>query len=70
MPALFTKEKLWTAEEYLDFEREADERHEFLDGFIFKMAGESLAHSSICINLKIEVGSSYSENLGRLYRQI
>ena len=55
MPALLTKEKLWTADEYLDFEREAVERHEFLDGYIFKMAGESVAHSRICVNLTTEV---------------
>ena len=57
MPALLTKEKLWTAEEYLDFEREADDRHEFLDGYIFKMAGESLSHSRICVNISREVSS-------------
>ncbi len=26
---------------YLDFERQAEERHEYLDGFIYAMAGES-----------------------------
>ena len=44
-------------EEYLKFEREAEERHEFIDGKIIKMAGESLSHSRICINLAVEFGS-------------
>jgi Uma2 family endonuclease len=55
MPALLTKEKIWTAEEYLNFERESNDRHEFLDGYIFKMAGESIAHSRICVNLTTEI---------------
>jgi Uma2 family endonuclease len=47
-----------TPEDYLNFEREADTRHEFLDGEIYQMAGESLPHSRICMNLAREVGNS------------
>lgn len=36
---------------YLDFERFAQERHEFLDGSVYAMAGESLSHSTVCFNL-------------------
>ena len=46
---------LSTPEDYLTFEREADTRHEFLDGEIYQMAGESLSHSRVCINLSGEV---------------
>lgn len=42
---------LYTPEEYLEIERRAETRHEFADGEIYAMAGESLAHSQICINL-------------------
>ncbi len=42
---------LYTIEEYLALERAATERHEYLDGEIFEMAGESLAHGDICMNL-------------------
>lgn len=42
---------LFTAEEYLCFERAAEERHEYLDGVIYAMAGESEAHGIICTNL-------------------
>ncbi len=50
------EKRLRTVEEYLEFERQAEERHEFLDGEIYAMAGESPRHSSINANLIIEVG--------------
>ena len=43
--------RLYSIGEYLKLERAATERHIYLDGRIFQMAGESLAHSDICINL-------------------
>jgi Uma2 family endonuclease len=46
---------LVNAEEYLALEREAEERHEWLDGLIYAMAGESLAHSIICSNINAEL---------------
>ncbi len=49
--------RLSTSEEYLNFERKADVRHEFLDGEIYQMAGESLSHSRVCMNLAREVGN-------------
>ncbi|MEQ1644331.1 MAG: Uma2 family endonuclease [Pyrinomonadaceae bacterium] len=44
-----------TPEEYLEFERAADSRHEYVDGEIYEMAGESLAHSQVCINIAREI---------------
>ena len=41
----------YTAEEYLAFEREAEERHEFLDGVIYAMACESDEHGDISVNI-------------------
>ncbi len=49
--------KIYTPEEYLEFERESDSRHEFLDSEIYAMAGESLSHSRVCMNLAREVGN-------------
>ncbi|MGE0129575.1 MAG: Uma2 family endonuclease [Blastocatellales bacterium] len=46
---------LYTVEEYLEMERAAEERHEFIDGYVYAMAGESLAHSQICINVAGEI---------------
>lgn len=41
----------YTVDEYLALEREAEERHEYLDGVIYAMAGESPEHGAICMNL-------------------
>jgi Uma2 family endonuclease len=43
--------------EYLDIERQSEIRHEFLDGHVYAMAGESIAHSTICFNLAVAVGA-------------
>jgi Uma2 family endonuclease len=42
---------VFTPEEYLDLERQSEIRHEFLDGTVYAMSGESPAHSTICFNL-------------------
>ena len=47
----------FTVEEYLAFERTAEERHEYLDGVIYAMAGESPNHGRISMNLSISLGS-------------
>ncbi|MFN0085262.1 MAG: Uma2 family endonuclease [Blastocatellia bacterium] len=47
----------FTEAQYLEFERNADERHEFIDGHVFSMAGESGRHGDICTNLLISLGS-------------
>ena len=38
-------------EQYLEIERASEIRHEFLDGLVYAMAGESRDHSRICFNL-------------------
>jgi Uma2 family endonuclease len=40
-----------TEDEYLAFERAAEERHTYVDGEIFAMAGESWVHGDIVVNL-------------------
>jgi Uma2 family endonuclease len=50
------QKKLHTVAEYLEFERQAQDRHEFIDGEIRAMAGESPRHSAINFNLIAEVG--------------
>src|SRR5713101_955637 len=44
-------EPLYTVEEYLALERQSEERHEYLDGRICLMAGETPQHGTICMNL-------------------
>lgn len=55
--ALAKSHPIFSVENYLDFERIQTERHEFLDGGVYAMAGESPSHSSICFNLYTIVGS-------------
>lgn len=47
---------VFTLEEYLSLERSSEVRHEYLDGFVYAMAGESVEHSTICFNLAVVVG--------------
>ncbi len=42
---------VFTPDEYLALERPSEIRHEFLDGTVYAMSGESLNHSTICFNL-------------------
>ena len=53
----------YTPDEYLEFERQAESRHEYLDGLVFEMAGESLAHSQLCINLAREVSTQGKKSM-------
>src|SRR2546421_9027476 len=41
----------FTVDEYLAMERAAEERHIYLDGEIFAMAGESPPHADVCANV-------------------
>ncbi len=56
---------VFSDKEYLEFERFAQERHEFLDGSVYAMAGESLAHSTICFNLHGLIHNQLRGNLCR-----
>lgn len=55
-------ELIYTIAEYLTLERESDERHEYLDGQVFLMAGESEEHGIICVNF---AGQLYNQLRGR-----
>jgi Uma2 family endonuclease len=46
----------YTADAYLTMERAACERHEYLDGHVYAMAGESPNHGRICVNLTVALG--------------
>jgi Uma2 family endonuclease len=52
---------LYTVDEYLTIERGSEERHEFVDGHIYSMAGESDEHADISMNLAITLGSQLIE---------
>ena len=48
---------LCTEEDYLALERASEERHEYLDGQVYAMAGENPEHGTICTNLTILIAS-------------
>jgi Uma2 family endonuclease len=50
-----------SAEQYLDLERLSEMRHEYLDGLMYAMAGESPDYSTICFNLAYTVGSQIKD---------
>src|SRR3982751_774582 len=52
---------VFTPEDYLSLERSSEIRHEYLDGFVYAMAGESPEHSTICFNLAVAVGSQIKD---------
>lgn len=56
-----------TAEEYLAFERQSPERHEYWGGEIFAMSGASEQHNSVVTNLVIELGLQMRGRPCRLY---
>lgn len=43
--------RLYTVDEYLALERATEERNEYIDGEIIAMAGESLEHGDISVNV-------------------
>jgi Uma2 family endonuclease len=45
-----------SVKDYLAIERASEMRHEFLDGLVYAMAGESPDHSRICFNLATITG--------------
>ncbi len=51
MPRVAEQTKIVTVTEYLEFEETATDKHEFVDGQIFAMAGASNAHNRISLRL-------------------
>lgn len=46
----------WTVDEFLDWEREQAEKHEFLDGVVRMMVGGTLRHHLVAGNLSRQLG--------------
>ena len=58
---------LLTADEYLSLERRAKERHEFVDGEIFAMAGASRKHNIISTNIIRTLGNQLETSSCHIY---
>lgn len=54
--SLATIQTIYTEEEYLVFEREAEEKHELIDGEIVAMAGATREHNLIGTNTSTAIG--------------
>ncbi len=56
-----------TADQYLEIERAAEMRSDFLDGEMIAMPGGTEAHNTICVNLTVEIGSRAKGKSFRVY---
>ena len=63
--ALKKVEYLFTTDDYLEFERASETRHEYLDGEIYAMAGESDNHADITVNLTEIIASQLKKTTCR-----
>lgn len=57
----------FTPEQYLALERKADSKSEYYNGFIVAMAGASIEHNTIALNLASEIRSQFKGRPGRVY---
>ena len=56
----------YTVEQYLEIERKSGQRHYYLDGVIYEMAGESDEHGEITVNLVRELSTQLMDTLCRV----
>ena len=59
-------EHIYTVEEYLALERQSLDRHEYLDGHIYAMAGESDEHGDISVNIVREMSTQLRDTQCRV----
>ena len=64
---LTTEPQLYSIAEYLDLEKSAIERHEYLNGAIRPMAGGSPRHNTIKVNLIIALGLALKNTSYRVF---
>lgn len=66
-PAVAYNKRYFSAEEYLEQERTASEKHEYFDGEIFAKSGASNNHNEIFSNLFTEIAIKLKGNSCRPY---
>ncbi len=57
----------WTAADYLDFERNSAEKHEFIDGEVYDMAGAGENHNLVSGNIFASLHGQLSDRPCRVY---
>lgn len=55
-PAVAYGKSKFTVEEYLEFEKNSEEKHEYYQGEIFAMPGSKVPHNTIAVNLTVLLG--------------
>jgi Uma2 family endonuclease len=56
-----TEKRYYTPEEYLALEEKADIKNEYIDGVIIPMAGGSVNHNQIALNLSTELNFAFKK---------
>ena len=62
-PAVAYGKSKFTIEEYLEFEKTSEEKHEYYQGEIFAMSGSKVPHNTISVNI-------YSRIKTKIKRQV
>ncbi|QFS47101.1 Uma2 family endonuclease [Nostoc sphaeroides] len=62
-----TKQRYYTPEEYLELEEAADYKSEYIDGEIIPMAGGTVNHNQIALNLSTELNFAFKKQNYRVF---
>jgi Uma2 family endonuclease len=62
-----TQQRYYTPEEYLELEEAADYKSEYIDGQIIPMAGGTLNHNQIALNLSADLNFAFKKQHYRVY---
>ncbi|WP_017654838.1 Uma2 family endonuclease [Fortiea contorta] len=62
-----TQQRYFTPEEYLQLEEAADYKSEYIDGEIIPMAGGTINHNQIALNLSTELNFAFKKQNNRVY---
>ncbi|BAY12483.1 Uma2 family endonuclease [Calothrix sp. NIES-2098] len=62
-----TQQRYYTPEEYLELEEAADYKSEYIDGQIIPMAGGTINHNQIALNLSSELNFAFKKQHYRVY---
>jgi Uma2 family endonuclease len=57
----------WTVDQYLDLERSGSTRHEYVDGYVYALAGGTQAHGVIAINVAVLLHTAVRGGPCRVY---
>jgi Uma2 family endonuclease len=61
------EKRIWTAQEYLAWERLQPTKHEFFQGVVREMAGLTLAHSLLVVGVAAELRNALREGPCEVY---